>query len=257
MSRIFSLAILVIGTLFSWAASAEPISLHGSTTVMNMLVLPNKAEIEAASGQQLEIVGNGSQRGLADLLSGKAQIAMISASLELEVNKVNEKSADLISPGRLNAHAVGEARVAFAVHPSNSVKSLSGAQLADVLSGKVQNWREVGGPDLPIMVVTAQPGDGLRTMVEGRLLNGDSVSKDARAMTNATQIAKVVAQVPGAIGIVAAASIDASVVRLATDVEIVQPLILVTLGPETQEVRRVIDAVAKFGKFPKQSRNDG
>jgi len=257
MSRIFSWAILVVGTLVSWAASAEPISLHGSTTVMNMLVLPNRAEIEAASGQRLAIVGNGSQRGLADLLSGKAQIAMLSAPLDLEIKKMGEKQAGLIDLGRLNAHAVGEARVAFAVNPSNSVRSLSGAQLTDVLSGKARNWLEVGGPDLPIMIVTAQPGDGLRTMAESRLLNGGSVSKEARAMTNATQIAKVVAQVPGAIGIVAAVSIDASVARLATDVEIVQPLILVTLGPETKEVRRVIDAVARFGAFPRQSGNDG
>jgi hypothetical protein len=52
-------------------------------------------------------------------------------------------------------------------------------------------------------------------------------------MTNATQVAKVVSQLPGGIGIVAAASLDGSVAELRGDDPIVQPLILVTMGEET------------------------
>jgi len=58
----------------------------------------------------------------------------------------------------------------------------------------------------------------------------------------------VVAQLPGAIGILAAASIDASVGELKADVAIAQPLILVTSGEVTPPIRQVIDAVAQAGK---------
>ena len=67
-------------------------------------------------------------------------------------------------------------------------------------------------------------------------------------MTNATQIAKVVSQLPGGIGIVAPASLDGSVTELRGDDPIVQPLILVTMGEETSEVRRVIEAATVAGK---------
>ena len=216
---------------------------------MNMLIAPNQAEIEAVTGQQIVVTGNGSQRGLADLVAGKADIAMISASLELEVKKINERRPGSIDLGRLNAHVVGEASVAFAVNLSNPVRWLSRDQLTEVLVGKAQNWREVGGQDQPIMIVAAQPGDGLRTMVESALLKGGELSEDTRAMTNVTQIIRIVAQVPGAIGIVANASIDASVAEIKNDAPLTVPLILVTVGEETSRIRKIIDAVAKAGKL--------
>jgi phosphate transport system substrate-binding protein len=249
MRRIGCLAIGVIAASLASAAGADPVYLNGSTTVMNMLVAPHQAEIELASGQQIVLTGNGSQRGLADLLAGKAQIAMISAPLKLEVERINATQPGLIDPARLNAHVVGEARVAFAIHPSNPVRHLSRRALIDVLLGKVQNWREVGGLDQRVVIVTGQPGDGLRTMVENALLPGRELAKDARAMTNATQITKIVAQVPGAIGIVAAAGLDATVAELKQDAALTNPLILVTLGDGTLPVRQVVDAVAKLGQF--------
>jgi phosphate transport system substrate-binding protein len=225
------------------AAEAQPISLNGSTTVTNLIVLPNKAAIEAASGQHIVVVGNGSQRGLADLVGGNAQIAMISAPLAEEVAKLNAGRPGSIDPSRLTAHAVGQSRVAFMVHPSNPVRSLSDAQLVDLLVGKIRNWKQVGGADQPVMVVAAQPGDGVRTLVEDRLLNGGALTKDTRVMPNAPQIPKVVEQVPGAIGLYTASALVSSVAELTADTPIVQPLILVTMGEESSEIRRIIGAV--------------
>jgi phosphate transport system substrate-binding protein len=229
-------------------AVAGQVGLHGSTTVNNMILTPKKAEIEKASGQQLDIVGNGSGRGIVDLIEGKAQIAMISAPLEDEVKKLNDKTPGSVDGARLKAHQIGESRVAFAVHPSNAVKSLTDAQLADVFAGKIKNWKEIGGADQPIVIVAAQPGDGLRSMVESTLVKGGSLPGDTRAMSNATQVAKVVSQLPGAIGILAPASIDSSVTELRGGKPIVQPLILVTLGDETAEIKQVIEAAVKAGK---------
>ena len=75
------------------------------------------------------------------------------------------------------------------------------------------------------------------------------MAADARAMTNATQIAKIVAQVPGTIGIIADASLDSSVAEVKHDAALATPLVLVTIGDGTPQVRQVIDAVAKVGQF--------
>jgi phosphate transport system substrate-binding protein len=134
------------------------------------------------------------------------------------------------------------------VHPGNPVRSLSNAQLADVLTGKIRNWKEIGGTDRPVMVVAAQPGDGVRTLVEDRLLKGGALTKETRVMQNAPQITKVVEQVPGAIGLYTASALVSSVAELKTDTPIVQPLILVTLGEESSEIRQVIGAVELAAK---------
>jgi phosphate transport system substrate-binding protein len=229
-------------------AAAGQVSLHGSTTVNNMILTPKKAEIEKASGQQLDVVANGSGRGIADLVAGKAQIAMISAPLEVEVKKINEKTPGSVDAARLKAYQIGETRVAFAVHPSNTVKSLTNAQLSDVFAGKIKNWKEIGGADQPIVIVTAQPGDGLRSMVEATLIKGVSLPGDTRAMSNVTQVPKIVSQLPGAIGILAPGAIDNSVIELRGETPIAQPLILVTMGDETAEVHQVLEAAAAAGK---------
>jgi phosphate transport system substrate-binding protein len=167
--------------------------------------------------------------------------------LDLEVAKLNELRTGSIDRSLLTAHPLKVARVAFAVHPSNTVRRVSSDQLADILTGKIGNWREVGGADRPIVVVAAQPGDGLRTLVESNLLKGRELAKDMHAMMNATQVPRVVAQSEGAIGIVTASAIDSSVVELICGVQISQPLILVTIGTETPQVSRVVAAVSKLG----------
>jgi phosphate transport system substrate-binding protein len=246
MRKIFAFAIAVaFGSVTP--AWSQAISLHGSTTVVNTILGPKKAEIEKLSGQQLEIVGNGSGRGISDLLGGKAQIAMISAPLDEEVGKLNEKQPGAVDGSRLTAHKIGEARVAFAVNPGNPVKTLTNAQLAEIFAGKTKNWKEVGGADEAIVTVAAQPGDGVRSMVEATLLKNASLHAGTRAMTQATQVAKVVAQLPGAIGIMAAASVDGSVAEVKTDAPIAQPLILVTLPEPSPAILQVVDAATKVG----------
>jgi phosphate transport system substrate-binding protein len=245
MRRLLCCALLYAATQCSLAAAAE-VSLHGSTTVNATLIVPLRAEIERLSGQQLAIIANGSQRGIADLVGGSAQIAMISAPLDEEVRRLNRQRPGAIDAARLRAYEIGETRVAFAVHPSNPVRSVSGAQLADIFAGRIRYWSDLRGYDRDIVIVAAQPGDGLRSMVEMLLLQGGSLPADARSMTNATQVASVVAQLPGAIGIVAPTSLGPSVAELRGATVLRQPLLLVTLIPESAAVRSVVDAAAKL-----------
>jgi phosphate transport system substrate-binding protein len=242
MHRILAIIFAVIGLVIhpAWAGK---VILHGSTTVANAFITPHKTEIEQRSGQQLVIVGNGSQRGIVDLVAGRAQIA-ISVPLAEVARKVNEKTPGTVDAAQLKAYHIGESSVAFAVHPTNTVRALTNGQLADVLTGKVRNWKELGGADREIIIVTALPGDGLRTMVETELIEGDRLPSTTRAMPNATQVAKVVAQLPGGIGIVAPLSLDDSVAELRGDREVTQPLFLVTAGEEASDTRCVVEAAA-------------
>ena len=234
------------------AASADTVSIHGSTTVIYNIIVPHRTEIEVDSGQQLEIVGNGSQRGIADLLRGNAQIAMISAPFDVEIEKFSEIQPGAVGSAHLNAYPVGELRVAFVVHPSNGVRSLSDSQLADLLTGKITSWSELGGSDQAVAVVAARPGDGVRTTVESTLLKGATLSADARAMANITQVPKVVAQLPNALGVIALSGVDDSVVELTGMSVIRLPLSLVVIGEPTPSVRRVIDAIDRVGRSQSQ-----
>jgi phosphate transport system substrate-binding protein len=230
------------------AADAATIAIHGSTTVANAVLMPHKAQIEQSSGETLDIVANGSGRGLADLQAGKADMAMISAPLATEAASANAKTPGSVDPAKLVAHQIGEAKIAFVVNATNPVKQLTLAQIGDILSGKITKWSEVGGPDQPIVIVAAGPGDGVRSVVEARLLGGASIPAHVREMTNAPQIAQVTAQLPTAFGVTSAASVWPDNTVLTTDQSIGQPLSLVTMGPPSPDATKVIDAAIAAAK---------
>jgi phosphate transport system substrate-binding protein len=231
-------AVLALGSV----AQASTVAIHGSTTVSNAVLMPHKADIEQASGETLDIVANGSGRGLADLTTGKADMAMISAPLDAEAAAANAKTPGSVDPAKLVVHQIGEAKVAFVVNPSNPVTTLTLAQITGILSGKITKWSEVGGADQPIVIVAAGPGDGARSVVESRLLNGATISAPVREMPNAPQIAQVAAQLPMAFGVTSAASVRPGVTILKTDHTLGQPLSLVTMGPASAEATKVIEA---------------
>ncbi len=239
-------ALGLILALSDATASAETVELHGSTTVSANLLIPKRAEIEKAAGVELQIVGNGSGRGLADLVAGTVTLAMISAPLADEVRSLKAKGT-AFDETKLQPHQVGASHVAFAIHPSNPVKQLSAAQMTDILSGKVKNWKDVGGPDKPIIVVCEGKGGGVRSMVEQVFLAGGDIAADKREVANAPQAVQIVAQLDQAIGVVSRASLNPAVVELKTDKDVMQPLILVTMGDPTPAVARVIAAATAAG----------
>ncbi len=228
-------------------APAGEVSVHGSTTVASNIMLPYKSDIEKQSGQALKVVANGSSRGILDLAAGSASMAMISAPLETTLKKVNRKKPGATAGMNLFAHRVGTTRVAFVVHPSNPVKSLTLAQIADLMSGKIKNWKDLGGKDAPILVVMETKGGGVRSMVEKEVMGGGEITAAARELPGAVQVVGIVGQVPQAIGIAVAQTVSHKVAMVTTDRSIEQPLILVTNGQPGSEMAKVIEAARKFG----------
>ncbi len=246
--KFLAVAAVAAASTIGIAAQAANLTLHGSSTVTNTLLLPHQSEIESSSGHSLSITGNGSSRGIIDLIQGKADLGMISAPLDTTIAKVEKKNPGVTAGKDLRPHQVGETRVAFAVHPSNPVKSLTLSQIADIMSGKVKNWQQVGGTNSPILVVVETPGGGVRSMVEKEVLNKGEIMANKRELPNSAQVVKVVAQVPQAIGVAIASTVDGkSTVALRTDEDIVQPLILVSLGAPSAAAQQVIDAARKSG----------
>jgi phosphate transport system substrate-binding protein len=242
----YALVAALAGLLGSSAAFAAPFEIHGSTTVAANLMTPKKAEIEKASGVELLIVGNGSGRGLADLLEGKVQVAMISAPLEDEVKALKAKGT-AFDETKMKGFSVGSAFVAFGVNPSNPVKKLTEAQMSDILTGKIANWKDVGGADKPIIVICESKGGGVRTQVEHELLNGGDITAQKRELPNPTEVPKIVAQLDGALGIFSKVSMIPGVTELDAGKKIGQPLILVTMGDPTPDVAKVIAAAKAAG----------
>ncbi len=236
-----ALSVALVTAVFG-TVEAAPVRVHGSTTIAGLLE-PRKGDVQNTAGMEIEIRGVGSSRGIEALVAGEADIAMISAPLDQVVVKMNQKNPGSVDDSLLIAHRVGGTEVAFAVHPTNPVKALTLAQITEILAGRVTDWSQLGGPSSSIDVAVSSKGDGIRTMVEKRLLGGASISGKPRELRFAHQIPQVVAAVPNAFGLTTTSRISTGIIPIRTDDSIAQPLLLVTKGEPGPELQGLIEAV--------------
>jgi phosphate transport system substrate-binding protein len=248
MNKSLTLALLATSFLVAPTAHADSLSVHGSTTFVAAIMDQHKEEIQKETGLTLDVVGNGSGNGLTDLALGKADVAMLSSNLKSVADKVNAKTPSTIDAAAFKAVEVAKTHVAFAVHPSNPVKELKTAQIVDILSGKITNWKEVGGPDKAILVATEIPTGGLRSEVEKGLLGGANIAANKRELVNASMISKIVAQMPEALGIMGAGSVTPAVHELKLDKSDVITLFYATKGDPSPAAKKLIDSTIKHVK---------
>ena len=241
------LALIVAGSTGIGAAHSDNIVLQGSTTFATGLCQPYASLVEAETGHHLEIIPNKSSLGLLALFEHKADLAMISTTLEREID-ILRKSDSGLPLQKLKAFEIARTRAALVIHPDNPVRTARLQDIAKILTGEVSNWKQLGGPDLPIRVVAVREGGGVLASVEARLLGAAHISApDAIRVQVGTQIVRVVAQEPGAIGITQLAIVkSSSAVELITDEKIEQILSLVSLDDPTPAALVTIEAFRRI-----------
>lgn len=218
-----------------------PVRLHGAASVADGLVLPRRARVEAATGLSLAIERSNAGRGLVDLVEGRCDAAMASASIEATVAAARSAGLERPVPD-LRLHLLGTSEVVFAVHPSNPVKSLSWEQLREIHAGRIASWREVGGPDLPIAVYTDAAASATRALVQQVILAGAPYAPAARAVGSVREVCEEVARDPRGIGALGLEFADPSRVAIVRTDKVERPLALLTVGEPSEAVRRVIEA---------------
>ncbi|NVN84459.1 MAG: substrate-binding domain-containing protein [Rhodopseudomonas sp.] len=241
------LATVVAGSVGINTARSENLVLQGSTTFTTGVALPLAGVVEAQTGHHLEIIPNKSSLGLLALLEHKADLAMISTTLEREM-EILRKSDPGLPLQRLKAFEIVRTRAALVIHPDNPVRMARLQEIGKILTGEISNWKQLGGPDLPIRVVAVREGGGVLASVEARLLGAAHISApDAIRVQVGTQIVRIVAQEPGAIGITQLAIVkSSSAVEMITDEPIEQILSLVSLDDPSPEAIATIEAFRRI-----------
>lgn len=238
---IFAVALGVAVASVVPAPAQTPLRVNGSTTVTANIFQGKEKEIEAGTGTPIALVSNGSGKGLADLVAGRADVAMLSSPLADVAKKASVDAAGL------QEFKIGLSHVLLIVHPSNPVKSLTLEQVKDIFAGKIANWKDVGGADGAIVPVVETLGGGLRATFEEKVMRGTAIAAQARAVPNGTQIPTIVKQLPTAIGL-ATPKTAAGGVKVVTTDDVVQPLFLVTKGAPSASVTKLIETVTKVAK---------
>lgn len=238
--------LLVCAAIFACSASApaawaDTVRLHGATTVVNVVVNPHRDAVQKATGHTLEIAGNATGKGLVDLSDGKADLAMVSEPLDIAVEAagVAGKKIDIKT---LQMHEVRKDEIVFVVHSSNPVSSLTWDQLRDIHTGKISNWKQVGGKDAAMVVYSDAVTGGTRAMVKQVVMGGNDYGSGVKSLTSVSRVAELVAKDVDAIGGVGKGFVDEKSMKILQTKKLERPLGFVTIGAPSTKGKQVIDA---------------
>lgn len=181
--------------------SAAYIENKGSDTLVNLALAWAENYQSERPGVRISVTGGGSGTGIAAIINGTVDIA--NASRQIKQEEIEESRSRGIEPVEF---IVARDAIAVIVNPNNPVNELTLQQISDIYSGKIGNWKEVGGEDRPIVRLSRETNSGTHVyFLETVLRLGDSEDKtlfstDTLLLPSSEGIIIEVRQNPNAIG---------------------------------------------------------
>lgn len=250
MKQMSKKLVLMVAMVFFVAGNvmAADVALWGSTTCQKRFLEPGAKALEQATGVKTKVFGVGSGKGLLALLEGKTNVAIASNDLEGTIKsaqKVRKKEgkAAINVPNNLVFHEIVKDVIVPIVNKKNPVESLSWSQLADINTGKIKNWKEVGGNDMAIKVVTSHAGSATRAVFQKKVMKKAEYVPNAIFVKSTRLEINEVSKAEGGIGAVSEGFFKQNPGRtklVKTD-SISRPLALITIGEPAPEVQKIID----------------
>lgn len=252
LTLLFVVAVSILITACGNNESSENIiSVVGSSSVAPLIEAVSENYLRVKN-IEVDVQSVGSSAGIKAAIDGTANIGMSSRNLKKE-----EKEG-------LNQYIIALDGIAVILHPDNTVKNLSKDQILKIFSGEITNWKDVGGKDAPIVVVSREEGSGTRGAFEEiiglEVKDGDLkktiLSKKAIITDGNGSVKQNIALKPNGIGYISVGSVDNSVQAVFVDgvapseknikegkYLITRPFILMTKGAPTTEAKAFIDFI--------------
>ncbi|MBF0197687.1 MAG: substrate-binding domain-containing protein [Planctomycetes bacterium] len=220
--------------------TAEELTLAGSTTVQKRVLEPLLEGIKKSTNIDLKIRGINSGRGFAELVNGKIPASISSNPLEMLLEKAN-----LPNDGTYQEHIIIQDVIVPIVHTSNPVTSLSWQQLSDINTGKITNWKDLGGEDRKIIVVTSQPTAATRIVFQKIVMKKEAYITGVREVKSTRQEVDVVSKFRGGIGAVSEGfvAMNPGKVKVIKTEIISRPLSIITKGKPNSTIQALIDYI--------------
>ena len=230
----------------SGASDASKITVSGSTSIGPTMEVLAENYQKANEGVSIEVQQVGSSAGITNTIDGTSQIGMSSRDLKDE-----EKSEGL------EEYQIAIDGIAVITNTANDVKDLTMDQIKDIYTGKITNWKEVGGKDAQIVVVSREDGSGTRDGFQEIVgFESEELTGDAQISDGSGNIKTTVQGNENAIGYISFGYLDDSInsVKIGgvepteenvynDSYPISRPFLLVTKGEATDDAKAFIDYI--------------
>ena len=197
---------IAVAALAAVTAPASAQKLKGSDTLLPLVQKESENYAKARQGADITVTGGGSGVGISALMEGTADIAMASRKM-----KFDEK-LKLQHAGKAPVEVtVAYDALAVVVNPTNRVTELTREELEGIFTGKITNWKQLGGDDLKIVVYSRETSSGTYEFFKESVLKNKNYMASILSMPATGAIIQSVSQTKGAIGYVGLAYLNKNV----------------------------------------------
>ena len=177
-------------------AFAGNITVKGSDTLVVLAQKWAEVYMQSHADAKIQVTGGGSGVGLAALQNNATELANSSRKI-----KPKEIEACIKTFGRRpTEYKVALDGLSIYVHDSNKIEALSLEELEGIFTGAIKNWKEVGGPDLPIVVYSRENSSGTYEFFKEHVLKGKDFAANAQTLQGTAQVLQAVSGEPKSIG---------------------------------------------------------
>lgn len=238
--------VILLTTALAGTVLAEELKIGAGAAPTENILKPLKSAFEKSSGLSLNVLSNGPKQAFIELEKGTVDAAAAGLAMNDWWALLQKEGVAITNKAAYVPATIGKDRVVVLTHKDNKLASLSKEQLIGVFTGKIQNWKEVGGKDMPILIVWGSLIPGTNSMFTKIALDGTTVTKEVLEATTADDIKDKIKANPEAVGIGPAALIDATVHSPQTP-EVARPITLITKGNPTAKVQKLLDYIKGDG----------
>lgn len=188
--------LICLAAVVPLSALAGPLTIKGSDTMVVLTQRWAEKYMKAHHEAKVQVTGGGSGTGLSSLINGTTDIA--TSSRPIKEAEQSQLRARFKSSGE--EVAVAKDGVTFYVNEKNPLTSLTIEQLRKIYLGDITNWKEVGGPDAPLVLYSRENSSGTYVFVKDHLLGGEDYSATAQTLPGTAAVVNAVAKEKHGIG---------------------------------------------------------
>lgn len=195
ISFLLMVAMLFVGCSKKDKNTKKLITIKGSDTMVHLMSSLTEGYMKKHPEAQLSVTGGGSGTGIAALINGTTDICASSRDMQQK-----EKDEALAKGINVVEKIIAYDGIAIIVHPENPINELTLSQIKDIYTGKIKNWKELGGPDQKISALSRESNSGTFVFFQEHVLLKENFDPSVKLMPASSAISQSISQDKWSIG---------------------------------------------------------
>jgi phosphate transport system substrate-binding protein len=242
-------SLLAFASAFLVAQAPTHLRVGGGAAPIENIFKPIQESLLKTHGITLELNADGPDVAFRLLDQGKLDGASAGLGWGSWLELMKAKGYDVKDPKAYHVETIGEDQIHIFLSPELAVFKLTEAEVQGLLTGTITNWKEAGGPDLPVVPILGTKVPGTNKVFQEKLLGGKPFAPGARTAGTSPEVIALIAQTPGGIGFGPMSAKENFKVWCPPEAPIAtRPILFITKGEPSEAIKRMLAFIRAGGK---------